>query len=140
MTESFDPRGKSNRQTFRGPIGPKPYGRNRMGVQNDKLRTDRYDRIMIRVSISYPKGEGSTFDHDYYAATHIPLCKAAFSPSKTEIDKGLNGPNEAAVHFYFDSMDAMQAGFGSPKMGDVMADVANYTSIAPVMQVSEIVG
>jgi uncharacterized protein (TIGR02118 family) len=95
---------------------------------------------MIRVSISYPKADGATFDHDYYAASHIPLCNSAFAPSKTEIDKGLNGPNEAAVHFYFDSMDAMQAGFGSPKMGEVMADVANYTTIAPVMQVSEIVG
>ena len=37
-------------------------------------------------------------------------------------------------------MEAMQAGFGSPKMGEVMADVANYTTITPVMQVSEIVG
>ena len=95
---------------------------------------------MIRVSIAYPSGEGSTFDHAYYAASHIPLCNSAFQPLKTEIDKGLNGPNVAAVHFYFDSMDAMQAAFGSPKMGDVMGDVANYTNIAPVMQVSEIVG
>jgi hypothetical protein len=29
---------------------------------------------------------------------------------------------------------------GSPLTGDVMADVANYTSIAPVMQISEVVG
>jgi uncharacterized protein (TIGR02118 family) len=43
------------------------------------------------------------------------------------------------VAFYFPDMDAMQAAFGNPKMGDVMADVANYTNIAPVMQVSEIV-
>ena len=28
---------------------------------------------------------------------------------------------------------------GSPKIGDVMADVANYTNISPVMQVSEVV-
>jgi hypothetical protein len=28
---------------------------------------------------------------------------------------------------------------GSPLTGDVMADVANYTNIAPVMQISEVV-
>jgi len=94
---------------------------------------------MIKLSVSYPSGEGTTFDHDYYAATHVPLCNSTFSPVKTEIDKGLDGPNVAGVHFYFDSMDAMQAAFANPKMGDVMADVANYTNIAPVMQVSEIV-
>ena len=58
---------------------------------------------------------------------------------KTEVEKGLDGPNAAGVAFYFDSMDAMQAAFGNPKMADVMADVANYTNIAPVMQVSEVV-
>ena len=94
---------------------------------------------MIKLSVSYPSGDGSTFDHDYYAATHVPLCNSTFSPNKTEIDKGIDGPNVAGVHFYFDSMEAMQQAFANPKMADVMADVANYTNIAPVMQVSEVV-
>ena len=95
---------------------------------------------MIRVSVFYPKTDGASFDHDYYAASHVPLCNEAFSPVKTEIDKGVNGPNVAGVHFYFDSLDAFQAAMAGPKTGDVMADVANYTNITPVMQVSEIVG
>jgi uncharacterized protein (TIGR02118 family) len=40
----------------------------------------------------------------------------------------------------FASMDAFNAAMGSPLTGDVMTDVANYTNIAPVMQISEIVG
>lgn len=95
---------------------------------------------MIKVSVTYPSGEGSTFDHDYYASTHVPLAASAWNPVKTEIDKGINGPNVAAVHFYFDSMEAFQGALGSPKTADVMADVANYTNIQPAMQVSEIVG
>jgi len=95
---------------------------------------------MIRVSVTYPSGEGTTFDHDYYSSTHVPMCVDAWSPVKSEIDKGINGPNVAAVHFYFDSMDQFQAAMGSPKTGDVMADVANYTNITPAMQISEIVG
>ena len=94
---------------------------------------------MIKLTVSYPKGEGTTFDHKYYAATHIPLCNSTFSPAKTEIEKGIDGPNVAGVVFYFDSMDAMQTALGSAQMPDVMADVANYTNIAPVMQVSEVV-
>ena len=95
---------------------------------------------MIRLSVHYPSSDTSTFDHDYYAATHIPLCNTVMKPTRTEIDKGVNGPNVAAVHFVFDSMEAFQAAMGSPQMGDVMADVPNYTNIAPVMQISEIVG
>jgi hypothetical protein len=34
----------------------------------------------------------------------------------------------------------MGAAMGGPGTGDVLADVANYTSIAPVTQTSEIVG
>jgi len=94
---------------------------------------------MIKLTVSYPSGEGTTFDHDYYSASHVPLCVNTFNPTKTEIEKGIDGPNVAGVAFYFDSMEAMQGAFANPKMGDVMADVANYTNIAPVMQVSEVV-
>ena len=94
---------------------------------------------MIKLTVSYPKGEGATFDHDYYSRTHVPLCNSTFKPAKTEIEKGIDGPNVAGVVFYFDSMDALQGALGSPKIGDVMADVANYTNIAPVMQISEVV-
>lgn len=94
---------------------------------------------MIRVTVTYPATEGATFDHDYYCTTHVPLAVAAWNPVRTEIDKGINGPNVAAVHMVFQSMEAFQAGLNSPATADVMADVANYTTIAPEMQISEIV-
>ena len=95
---------------------------------------------MIRLSVHYPSGEGTTFDHDYYAASHVPMAAKAFKADTTEIDKGVDGPYVASVHFTFDSMDGFQAAMACPEMPDVMADVANYTNIAPVMQVSEVVG
>jgi len=98
-----------------------------------------YPRSMIKLSVSYPSGDGTTFDHDYYAKAHVPMCNSTFSPTKTEIDKGIDGPSVAGVHFYFDSMESLQAAMGSPKMGEIIADVANYTNIAPVMQISEVV-
>ena len=94
---------------------------------------------MIKVSVFYPKTEGASFDHDYYKNTHIPLCLKTFALSSAEIDKGMDGPYVAGVHFRFDSMEAVGKAFGGPGIGDVMADVANYTTITPVLQTSEIV-
>jgi len=95
---------------------------------------------MIRFSVFYPTTEGATFDHDYYAQKHVPLAMKTWGLESAEIDKGLNGPYVAAVHFTFESMDAMGAAMGVEGTGDVMADVANYTTIQPVTQTSEIVG
>ena len=94
---------------------------------------------MIRVSVTYPVTEGASFDHDYYRSTQVPLAVKAWNPVRTEIDKGVNGPSVAAVHMVFESMEAFQAGLENPATADVMADVANYTTITPEMQISEIV-
>jgi uncharacterized protein (TIGR02118 family) len=92
---------------------------------------------MIRLSVYYPITEGASFDHDYYRDQHVPLCLKTWGLDSAEIDKGVNGPHVAAVHFKFDSMDAMNAAMAAEGTGAVLADVANYTSIDPVLQVSE---
>jgi uncharacterized protein (TIGR02118 family) len=94
---------------------------------------------MIRMSVFYPETEGATFDHDYYANKHVPLALKTWGMESAEIDKGINGPYVAAVHFTFESLEAMQAALGSEGTAEVMADVANYTRIAAVLQTSEIV-
>jgi uncharacterized protein (TIGR02118 family) len=94
---------------------------------------------MIRLSVFYPTTEGATFDHDYYRTKHVPLAEKAWGISGAEIDQGLDGPYVAAVHFKFESMEAVGAAMGSPGTADVLADVGNYTTIVPVMQTSEIV-
>ena len=95
---------------------------------------------MIRVTVSYPSSDTATFDHDYYLAKHIPLVNSAWKPLSTSVDKGVNGPNVAAVHCTFETMDHVNAAMGDPGTAAVIADVANYTMIAPVIQMSEIVG
>ncbi len=37
-----------------------------------------------------------------------------------------------------DSVEAFQAGFG-PHVQEIMADIVNYTDVAPVIQISEVV-
>jgi uncharacterized protein (TIGR02118 family) len=94
---------------------------------------------MIRVSVFYPATEGATFDHDYYREKHVPLCVRTWNPVRAEIDKGVDGPNVAAVHLTFDSLDALQQAMAAEATAEILADVANYTTIAPVLQTSEIV-
>ncbi len=94
---------------------------------------------MIRVSVLYPKTEGASFDHDYYANSHVPLAVSTWGLAGAEIDKGINGPYEAAVHFTFESLDAMGAAMAAEGTAAVQADVTNYTTIVPEMQISEIV-
>ena len=96
---------------------------------------------MIRMSVLYPATEGASFDHDYYRDKHVPLACSTWGIESAAIDKGLDEgqPYVAAVHFEFDSPEAMAAAMGSEKTGQVLADVSNYTTIQPVIQVSEIV-
>jgi uncharacterized protein (TIGR02118 family) len=95
---------------------------------------------MIRFSVLYPASDDATFDHDYYADSHVPLAVKTWGLDGAEIDRGVSGPYVAAVHFTFESMEAMGAALGAPGTAEVMADVANYTNISPVTQTSEIVG
>jgi uncharacterized protein (TIGR02118 family) len=94
---------------------------------------------VIRLSVFYPSSEGSTFDHDYYREKHVPLAVKAWGLTTADIDKGVDGPYVAAVHFEFDSVEAIQAAMAAEATGEVLADVANYTNITPVLQTSEII-
>ena len=94
---------------------------------------------MIRMSVLYPNTEDHVFDHDYYRGRHVPLALRTWGLEQAEIDKGIDGPYIAAVHFRFDSRDAMAAALSSEGSKQVTADVPNYTNITPVVQISEIV-
>src|SRR4029079_2457545 len=60
-------------------------------------REPRETAAMIRLSVLYPKTDGAKFDHDYYCNSHVPLAVSTWGVERVEIDKGLNGPYEAAV-------------------------------------------
>ena len=93
---------------------------------------------MIRLSVFYPKGEGKTFDHEYYRDKHIPMALSIWKPLVVEIDKGIDGPYEAAAHFTFASKEDLQAAMTNPEIKSITADLRNYTDITPVMQTSSI--
>ena len=102
---------------------------------------------MIKVSVMYPNNAGARFDHDYYRDKHMPMLKQKMGDAckSYTIDKGLAGgapgspaPYVGMCHIFCDSVESFQAAFG-PHAKAIMADIANYTDLKPVMQISEVV-
>lgn len=102
---------------------------------------------MIKVSVMYPNKPGVRFDHGYYRTQHLPLIKKRMGVGLQyySIDKGLAGgaPNApatyvASCHLLCDSIAAYQASFG-PHAHEISGDIAHFTDIAPVVQISEVV-
>lgn len=102
---------------------------------------------MIKVSVMYPNTPEGRFDLAYYRDKHMPLVKARMGESCKyyTIDKGLTGltPDDPPAyvgmcHVFCESVEAFEAGF-NPHKQELMGDIANYTNLSPVIQVSEVV-
>lgn len=102
---------------------------------------------MIKVSVMYPNRPGARFDHDYYRDRHLPLVVRCMGNhlERYTIDRGLAGgmPGDppacvAQCHLYCTSVEAFQSGF-APHADEIVGDIAHYTDIAPVLQVSEVI-
>ena len=101
---------------------------------------------MIKVSVFYPNKEGARFDMKYYLEKHMPMVKQKMAGAikGMGVEQGIAGGAPGAPATYrvmaymsFDSMDSYQAAF-SAHAQSIMADVANYTDLQPVVQVSEV--
>lgn len=101
---------------------------------------------LFKVSILYPKGEGKTFDMDYYETKHMPMVAGFLGKNLKyyEIDKGIGGrtpsdeaPYVAIGYFYVYSVAEYQKAIAQNRDA-VVNDIKNYTNIQPVVEISEI--
>ena len=102
---------------------------------------------MIKVTVMYPYTEGARFDHAYYRDRHMPMVKARLGSACAyyTVEKGLSGraPGSppafvAMCAFICASLEGYQAAMQAHG-GEVRGDIANYTDIVPVVQLSEVV-
>jgi uncharacterized protein (TIGR02118 family) len=102
---------------------------------------------MIKVSVMYPYTEGARFDHAYYRDRHMPMVKARLGNACVyyTVDKGLAGSAPGAppafvamCAFICDSVEGYEAALHEHG-AEIRGDIANYTDITPVLQVSEVV-
>lgn len=101
---------------------------------------------MIKVSVMYPNTPGARFDHAYYRDAHMPMIKRLLGDGCLyyTVDKGLSGaePGSAPLyvamcHIFCNSVADLQV-LGEHG-ADIAADIAKYTDIAPLQQISEVV-
>lgn len=103
---------------------------------------------MINISILYPNSKSARFDVGYYVKTHmsqsIELLSAHPGFKGVSVEHGLSGavpgtePAFVAIcQFSFDSAENFMAAF-MPHAERLQGDMKNYTDIAPVIQVSEV--
>jgi len=110
-------------------------------------KTVATEKGLIKISIMYPYAEGKTFNMEYYESKHMPMVAAYLGANlvKYTIEKGLSSgiPNQplpfmAIGTFYVKSLPDYQAAI-APNRDAIRADFANYTNVAPVILVSEVV-
>jgi uncharacterized protein (TIGR02118 family) len=102
---------------------------------------------MIKVNVMYPSTEGARFDHAYYRDRHMPMVKDRLGKACAyyTVERGVAGRTPGAppafvamCAFVCDSAESYRAAM-LEHGAEIVGDTANYTDIAPVVQVSELV-
>ena len=122
-------------------------GQEKQTSKSKNTNTEIIEKGLIKISVMYPFAEGKTFDMDYYESKHMPMVAGFLGGNlvKYTIEKGVASgiPNQPLPYmaigiFYIKSLEDYQAAI-TPNRDAIRADFANYTNIAPVILVSEVV-
>jgi uncharacterized protein (TIGR02118 family) len=112
-----------------------------------KRNSTEVEKGLIKVSVMYPYAEGKTFNMEYYETKHMPMVAGYLGANliKYTIEKGVASgvPNQPLPYmaigtFYVKNLGDYQAAI-APNRDAIRADFPNYTNVAPVIFVSEVV-
>lgn len=101
---------------------------------------------MVVLRVCYKSGV--RFDERYYVTKHIPLAASVFEPlggkrgelvRVTATPDGSRAPYQAVFSIYFDSPAQAQQALQSPRMPEVLGDIANYYDGTPDILIGEVV-
>jgi uncharacterized protein (TIGR02118 family) len=98
---------------------------------------------MYILTIHYPHDTGATFDFDYFRTEHLPKVGKAFAPFGLGYASVLRGEQSvdgkepayfATTILSFRDEQGARGAAASAGAKELMADIANFTSVTPVMQ------
>ncbi len=100
--------------------------------------------MTISLQVLYSTEENTTFDHDYYATTHMALVEEYMGAhiDKTIVVKGLAGGVDVPAGFHtiatmtFADKAAMDAALAAG--GPVLSDIPNFYNGQPQMLIGEV--
>lgn len=100
----------------------------------------------IRVTVTYPYADDKKFDNEYYAHTHLSKVLKMPLVKGLEYTLGMSGPAPdskppyfAVFGFTYKSLEDFQTSFGSKEGQAAVADIKNFTDVAPVIVVGKLV-
>lgn len=98
---------------------------------------------MYILTIHYPNSGGATFDFDYFQSRHLPEVGKAFGPfglGWATVMRGEQSVDGSAPSFFattvlsFPTEQAARDAVASEDAKVLLADLANFTSVTPLMQ------
>jgi len=98
---------------------------------------------MYVLTIHYPNSADASFDFDYFRTKHLPEIGKAFKPfglgyaSVLRGEQALDGQEPAFLAttiLSFSTEQGARSAIASKEAQALTADVANFTSVSPVMQ------
>lgn len=98
---------------------------------------------MYILTVTYPRSEGATFDFDYFRSTHLPEVGKVFGPfglgyaSVLRGEQSLDGSDPAFFATTILSFATEQGARDAVACEDakgLIEDIANFTSVTPVLQ------
>jgi len=100
--------------------------------------------MTVSLQVLYPTANDTTFDHDYYAAKHLPIVAEHMGPhiEETLIIQGLAGGPDVPPGFHkvatmtFADQAALDAALGAA--GPALADIPNFFSGEPQMLIGQV--
>ena len=101
---------------------------------------------MPTLSVVYPRTAGATFDYEYYRNIHMPMvgerwAGAGLTGCEALLGKAAPDGSEPAYFaigiIHFDSHESLEAALNGPHASEIIGDIANFTSAAPVIQLNE---
>ena len=101
--------------------------------------------MTVTLQVLYPTQNGTTFDHDYYSATHMPIVGEFLGPhiDRTSISKGLSGGPDAPAGYHaiatmtFTDQAALESALAAA--GPALEDIPNFFSGHPQMLIGEVI-
>jgi len=101
---------------------------------------------MFKATVFYPYVKDAKFDIDYYCKKHMPMVQQKLGPACNGIgvDFGIGGggpntpPTYIAIGYILtDNLEKFQAAVAQHDAA-FRADLPNYTTIPPIIQISEV--
>jgi uncharacterized protein (TIGR02118 family) len=102
--------------------------------------------MTVSLQVLYPTENNTTFDHEYYAATHLPIVDKHMGPHVDDIliVKGLAGGPDLPAGFHtiatmtFKDQAALDSALAAA--GPALEDIPNFFSGQPQMLIGQVQG